>query len=170
MIGKNYMSNGLIKMGVITAAHGIGGLVKIKSFAANPADIKKYGTIYNHDQSKKFDIKITSQNDTILLARVDGITDRTTVEKLIGTELYVEKKNFPSLSENEYYHSDLIGMEVRTENNEIYGKVTCLHNFGAGDIIEIQPQNSPNKVMHSFKNAIFPKVDLSNKIIIINIS
>jgi 16S rRNA processing protein RimM len=61
-------------------------------------------------------------------------------------------------------------MEVRTENNEIYGKITSLHNFGAGDIIEIQLQNSANKVMHSFKNAIFPKVDLNNKIIIINIS
>lgn len=164
------MDNKLIKMGVITAAHGIGGLVKIKSFAANPTDINKYGVIYNYDQSKKFDIKITSQNDTILLARVNGITDRTIAETLIGSELYVEKENFPVLEESEYYHSDLIGMTVCDQNDKIYGIVTALHNFGAGDIIEIKLDDSNHKVMHSFKNAIFPKVDLGNKVITINIS
>ena len=164
------MADKLIKMGVITAAHGIGGLVKIKSFAANPTDLNKYGAIYNHDQSKKFDVKITSQNDTVLLARVNGVTDRTIAETLIGSELYVEKKNFPSLDENEYYHSDLIGMTVCDQNNEIYGTVTAMHNFGAGDIIEIQLHDSHHKVLHGFKNATFPKVDLPNKVITINIS
>ena len=164
------MSDRLVKMGVITAAHGIGGLVKIKSFTANPTDINKYGTVYNHDQSKQFDIKITSQNDTVLLARVNGISDRNTAETIIGSELYIEKKNFPVLDENEYYYNDLIGMNVCDQNDNIYGTITALHNFGAGDIVEIQLHNSHHKVMHSFKNATFPKVDIHNKVITINIS
>ncbi len=164
------MYDKLVKIGVIIAAHGIGGLIKIKSFTANPANIIRYGTIYNNAQSKKFDIKVVSQNDTILLARVNGITDRNTAETLIGSELYIEKKNLPALDENEYYHDDLIGLKVYDQNNNMYGTIAALHNFGAGDIIEIKLYNSQNKVMHSFKNAIFPKIDLDNKVITINIS
>jgi 16S rRNA processing protein RimM len=164
------MNDKLVKIGIIIAAHGIKGLVKIKSFAANPININKYGTVYNNDQSKKFDIKVVSQNDTVLLATVNDIKDRNTAETLIGSELYINKKNLPALDENEYYHDDLIGLEVYDQNNNIYGTITALHNFGAGDIIEIKLYNLQNKVMHSFKNAIFPKIDLGNKVITINIS
>ena len=74
------------------------------------------------------------------------------------------------LDENEYYHDDLIGLKVYDQNNNMYGTIAALHNFGAGDIIEIKLYNQQNKVMHSFKNAIFPKIDLDNKVITINIS
>jgi 16S rRNA processing protein RimM len=160
----------LIKLGVIIAAHGIQGLLKIKSFTNNPADLNKYGELYNYDQSQKFRIKITSCQNTTLLARINNIQDRSTAEKLIGTELYIKKDALPNLSENEYYHCDLIGMKVYDQDDQFYGQVIAVHNFGAGDIIEIQFNNSNKKVMYSFKHDIFPSIDLTHKIIIIKIS
>ena len=88
---------------------------------------------------------------------------RTKFEWKIGVHQQV-------LDENEYYYNDLIGMNVCDQNDNIYGTITALHNFGAGDIVEIQLHNSHHKVMHSFKNVTFPKVDIYNKVITINIS
>jgi 16S rRNA processing protein RimM len=159
--------NDYLKVGLIVGVHGIQGMLKIKSFTTNPNDIIKYGKLYDHTKSKEFDIKIVSTAKTNLLARIKNINDRTTAETLIGTELYIKKENLPATNENEYYYCDLIGMQVIDTNGQIYGQVITVQNFGAGDILEIQHDHSKKKIMHSFKNEIFPQIDLIKKIIII---
>ncbi len=159
-----------IKVGVIVGAHGIRGAIKIKSFTTKPWDINKYGRLYNSDQSTIFDIKITAIIKTNLLVRIKGVDDRTAADTMIGTKLYIKKENLPTTNENEYYYCDLVGMYVINQNGQAYGYVVSVQNFGAGDILEIQQINSNKRVMHSFKNEIFPQVDLISRIITIKIS
>ena len=159
----------LIKMGVITSAHGIAGQVKIKSFTSEPGNIGNYGLLYNQDMSQEFAIKVLSAQNNILRAKISNVHNRSDAESLAGIELYLPKERLPALEHGEYYYSDLIGLKIVTSENQDYGKVIAIYNFGAGDIVEIELSDSKKKIMHSFKNAIFPEVNLSLGFMVINI-
>lgn len=157
----------LVKIGIIVAAHGIRGAVKIKSFTANAGDILNYGALYTRDQEHEYKPKILSESGSVVIAKFPDINTRNQAEKMIKTELYIEKDRLPEPEEGEYYYTDLIGMTVLTTNNEPYGRIITVHNFGAGDIVEIELDATAGKIMHSFKNSIFPTIDITNKTAII---
>jgi len=95
-----------------------------------------------------------------LVATLKGVATREDAERLNGIELYVARDKLPATPEDEYYHADLIGLEAVTPANEPLGRVIAIHNFGAGDIIEIAPPHGPT-VLLPFTNAVVPSVDLA---------
>lgn len=149
--------NDKILVGKIVAPQGIRGEFRVQSFAESPNDFKNFHIICDKCESKQFHfVRVLKQN--IIIAKIDGITDRNTVETLRGTELFISRDDLPKLKENEYYQSDLIGFDVIRGGTKI-GIVDCFQNFGGGDIIELD-----NGEMVSFKNA---NVDIKNKTIIV---
>ena len=147
--------NNKILVGKIVAPQGIRGEFRVQSFAETPNDFKSFHIICDKCESKQFHfVRVLKQN--IIIAKIDGITDRNTVESLRGTELFISRDDLPNLKENEYYQSDLIGFDVIRGVTKI-GIVDCFQNFGGGDIIELD-----NGDMVSFKNA---DVDIKNKTI-----
>lgn len=160
----------LVKIGVVTSAHGIRGGVKIKSYTANPSDIGNYRSIFNADKSLVIELKVLAQKGNMVNALIKGITDRNMAEALIGTELYIEKSELPELEEDEFYYNDLIGMRVNNENAEHYGDIITVNDFGAGAIIEVLPLNSKKTVLYPFKKHIFTEVDLVNRVVILKLS
>lgn len=147
--------NNKILVGKIVAPQGIRGEFRVQSFAASPNDFKSFRVICDKCESNQFHfVRVLKQN--IIIAKIDGITDRNTVESLRGTELFILRDDLPNLKENEYYQSDLIGFDVIRGGTKI-GIVDCFQNFGGGDIIELD-----NGDMVSFKNA---DVDVKNKTI-----
>ena len=147
--------NNKILVGKIVAPQGIRGEFRVQSFAASPNDFKSFHIICDKCESNQFHfVRVLKQN--IIIAQIDGITDRNTVESLRGTELFILRDDLPKLKENEYYQSDLIGFDVIRGGTKI-GIVDCFQNFGGGDIIELD-----NGDMVSFKNA---DVDIKNKTI-----
>ena len=135
-----------ILVGKIVAPQGIRGEFRVQSFAEAPNDFKKFHIICDKCESNAFHfVRVLKQN--IIIAKIDGINDRNTVESLRGTELFISRDDLPKLKENEYYQSDLIGFDVIREGVKI-GVVDGFQNFGAGDIIELD-----NGEMVSFKNA-----------------
>ncbi len=150
----------LIKLGVISGTHGIKGQVKIRSFTSDPADITSYGDL-SDKSGKIYRLTITGQNKDTLIASVEGITNRDDAEKLRNIELYVARSALPAPEENEYYHEDLIGLEVFTQENTLYGHVISINNFGAGDITEIQLV-SGDEEFQPFNKATFPVIDIKN--------
>ena len=116
---------------------------------------KKFHIICDKCESEQFHfVRVLKQN--IIIAKIDGINDRNTIESLRGTELYISRDELPKLKENEYYQSDLIGFDVIRDGEKI-GIVDGFQNFGAGDIIELD-----NGEMVSFIGA---NVDISNRTI-----
>lgn len=159
-----------ICVGVITSAQGIKGNVKIKSFTSPPKNITNYGKIFNQDCSCEFKIKILSANNDILIASIDGINDRNAAEKLAKVELFIDRDNLPETeSEDEFYISDLIGMDVINQDGAIVGLVMQMHNFGSGDIVEIKFNDKKESEMISFTKDNFPKIDLHNNMITIEL-
>ena len=124
-----------ILVGKIVAPQGIRGEFRVQSFAETPNDFKKFHIICDKCEPEQFQfVRVLKQN--IIIAKIDGINDRNTVESLRGTELFISRDDLPKLKENEYYQSDLIGFDVIRDNKKI-GTVDCFQNFGGGDIIEL---------------------------------
>jgi len=102
----------------------------------------------------------------MLVARLRGITDRSAAEALKNLRLYVPRERLPKPAADEFYHADLIGLAVTRQNGEAIGTVKAVHNFGAGDLIEIEPASGAT-IMLPFDEATVPVVDIANGKIVV---
>lgn len=157
-----------ICLGAIVGVHGIKGEVKVKSFTEIDEDIDQYGPLENKAGDKKFSVKVTGHSKELLRVKIKGVDDRNVSESLIGTELYVNKDVLPELEEDEYYHSDLIGLKVieKTSNQEA-GTVVGVYNFGAGEILEIKVNSTGKLEMIPFTKQYVPTVNVKEGFIIV---
>ena len=152
----------------IGAAHGVRGEVKLWSFTEDPAAVASYGPLETQDGLRQFEIEELRRAKDHFVARISGIEDRTAAEKLRNLELYVPRARLPKIDDADtFYHADLIGLDAVTMNGTQVGTVHALHNFGAGDIIEIVPLGSGDSLMLPFNEATVPKIDLAAKQIVI---
>lgn len=159
----------LICLGIITSPHGIKGAVKIKTFTEKPENIFSYGNLLCNDQSYEINV-ISILNNSLLIATINGVQSRNEAELFRNKKLYISRNNLAKLSnENEFYQSDLINLEVRSKNNEQYGYVRSIHNFGSEDILEISVNSTKRNIMLSFTKETFPYINTKEKYIIINI-
>lgn len=160
-------------IGAIAGVRGLKGEVRIKSFTANPDDIAAYGPVSTEDGERTYRINVTARVKGLIIARLDGIEDRDAAEALKGTRLYVPKSVLPEPDDGDFYHADLIGLKAETEDGETLGTVKAVHNFGAGDIIEIaaEPGGAPGEgkedLMVPFTLGMVPEVDLSEGRIVV---
>ena len=144
----------------IGAAHGVRGQVKLWTFTEDPLAVKSYGPLSTKDGSRQFEVTHVREASDHLVATLKGVITRNDAERLNGMELFVARDKLPATEENEYYHADLIGLAAVTTADEPLGRVVAIHNFGAGDIIEIAPPEGPTLLL-PFTNAVVPTVDLA---------
>lgn len=127
-------------LGVIVGAKGLRGEVRIKCFTEDPAGIGAYGPVSTGD-GRSFAVTVVGAvppaSSGVVIARLAGIADRTQADALKGTELFVKRAALPVPAEGEFYHTDLIGAVVSLTSGEVLGKVSGLHNFGGGDMMEV---------------------------------
>jgi 16S rRNA processing protein RimM len=155
------MSSERICVGAITGAFGVAGEVRLKSFCADPTAIADYGPLYTEDGSRSFVVKLTRPVAGGLGARVTGIKTKEEADALRGTELYVDRTRLPLLPDDEFYHSDLIGLQAVDTGGVVLGSVAAVHNHGAGDILEITGPGRKTALMLPFTLAAVPTVDLA---------
>jgi len=160
------MSPSQICVARIGAPHGVRGAVKLWTFTEDPLAVKLYGPLATRDGARRFEVTSAREAKDHLVATLKGVTTREEAERLNGIELYVAREKLPVTGENEYYHADLIGLAAVTPTNEPLGRVVAIHNFGAGDIIEIAPPQGPTMLL-AFTNAVVPTVDIAGGRVII---
>jgi len=158
--GKTPTEDALICVGKITAAHGIRGEVKIQSHLSDPQAMASLPSLTDATGSHQFSIRIRGQQKQQLIAQIDGITNRNEAELLRGTELFTAKDNLPQPDEDEFFYEELIGIEARSSEGDTLGEVVAVHNYGAGDILEIRMKASGKQEMFSFTEATVPEIDL----------
>jgi 16S rRNA processing protein RimM len=144
----------------IGAAHGVRGEVRLWTFTDDPLAVLHYGPLATKDGTRSFEVTQAREAKTHLVATLKGIATREAAERLNGVELFIAREKLPATDEGEYYHSDLIGLAAVTTGNEPLGRVIAIHNFGAGDIIEIAPPHGPTMLL-PFTDAVVPAVDLA---------
>ena len=145
----------------IGAAHGVRGAVKLWTFTDDPLAVLHYGPLATKDGARHFEVTHAREAKGHLVATLKGIGTREDAERLNGIELYIAREKFPVAGEDEYYHADLIGLAAVNAANEPLGRVIAIHNFGAGDIIEIAPPEGATTLLLPFTNAVVPSVDLA---------
>ena len=144
----------------IGAAHGVRGAVKLWTFTEDPLAVQTYGPLITKDGSRQFEVATAREAKGHLVATLKGVATREEAERLNGIELYVARDKLPATDDDEYYHADLIGLAAVTAGGAPLGRVIAIHNFGAGDIIEIAPPHGPTLLL-PFTNAVVPTVDLA---------
>ncbi|SHG88292.1 ribosome maturation factor RimM [Cognatishimia maritima] len=152
--------NDLICVGAIGGAYGVQGEVRLKSFTAEAQAIADYAPLSTEDGSREFDLVITRTIKNGLAARVSGVITKEDADALKGTQLYAPRDRLPELPEDEFYYTDLIGLEVRDTGGTVLGKVKSVQNNGADDLLEVHGPGLKNTVLLLFTRAVVPTVDL----------
>lgn len=154
-----------ILVGRIVGTSGIKGYVRIHTFTEDPNDIIEFKNIFDENDIQYKIQKIISIKGSVTIAQIKNLTSINDAEKLIGTELFIDRKELPE--SNEYYYADLINMSVLFENNIIYGKIVNVTNYGASDILEIEEQGTGKLVMYPFSDDFVLSVDMNAKTLIV---
>jgi 16S rRNA processing protein RimM len=160
-----------VLVGIFGAAHGIRGEIRLKSYTATPAAIGTYGPLHDETGMHRFILEaLRPVGKDMFVARVKGRSNREAAEALNGTELFVPRDVLPPPDDEEFYHADLIGLRIENQRGEVLGSVLALHNFGAGDILEIAPPpgaQDKTTAMLAFTRALVPIVDVAARRIVV---
>lgn len=154
-----------ICVGAIAGAFGVQGEVRLKSFCADPTAIADYGPLFTEDGSRSFKVRLTRPLSGGLGARLSGVATKEEADALKGTNLFADRDRLPALPDDEFYHTDLIGLIVRDPGGADIGRVTAVHNHGAGDLLELA-RPGQGALLLPFTLANVPTVDLSAGVLI----
>ena len=153
-----------ILLGRIVGAHGIRGDVIVHSFAAVPENIGSYGPLTDKAGTRSFKLRVLRTTPKgAVIARVAGIGDRNAADALKGVELYIAREKLPDPDEGEFYHADLIGLSAVGPDGAEIGEIIAVHNFGAGDLIEIRLAGGSKTELVVFSDRNVPSVDLASR-------
>ncbi len=141
-----------ILVGEIGRPHGVRGLVKLRSFTADPAAIGSYGPFTDAAGQRRFALTVLADG----VARVEGVEDREAAARLTGTGLYVERASLPPPEEDEFYLADLVGLRAETAAGEALGSVRSVEEHGAGAFLVL---DGPPERLVPFTRACVPVVD-----------
>jgi 16S rRNA processing protein RimM len=154
----------------IGAAHGIRGEVRVKAYTADPQGIGAYGPLAASD-GRSFEVAslrpASGPASDMLVVKFKGVADRNAAEALNGVELSVPRDRLPPAEEEEYYHADLIGLEAVTRGGAPLGTVIAVHNYGAGDLLEIAPKRGETLLV-PFTRAVVPEVDIGGGRVVVD--
>jgi len=157
---------GDVLLGVVIGAQGLKGEVKVKTFTEAPEKLGAYGTLHAKDGQTFQVLNVRAAKD-VAIVQLEGIARRDGAEALKGVELYVSRSALPPGEEHEFYHADLIGLRAEDEVGRRIGKVIAVHNFGAGDVIEIEREDGGGTVLMPFTREIVPVIDTAEGRIVI---
>jgi 16S rRNA processing protein RimM len=151
----------LICIGAIAGAHGVRGLVRIKSFTERPEAVAAYGPVAD-DRGRSYGIEVKGPAKGGVLAALSGVDDRDAAEALRGQRLYVPREAMPPPEEDEFYHADLIGLTAVHEDGRALGEVVAVHEHGSAPVLEVRPSAGESRLIPFTREAV-PEVDLAGK-------
>jgi 16S rRNA processing protein RimM len=152
--------SGRIRVARIGAAHGVRGEFKLWSFTQDPMAVARYGPLETEDGAQRFEIETLRPAKGFMVARLKGVADRDAATKLCNLELFVARDKLPPIEEDDtYYHADLVGMTAITPLGAPLGNVTAIHNFGAGDLVEIATTAGGEPLLLPFTESVVTEID-----------
>jgi 16S rRNA processing protein RimM len=149
-----------VLLAAVISAQGLRGEVKVKTFTAQPDALARYGSLHDA-KGNRFEItacRPTKDGEAVIAFA--GIADRNAAEALKGTQLFVARDALPATQDEEFYHADLIGLEAYDSEGRLVGKVSAIHNFGAGDVIELV-RDDGDSVHLAFTRETVPVIDIA---------
>ena len=162
------MADDRIIVGSLAGAFGVHGDVRVKSYCAEPDAIADYTPLTRSDGKIIATLVLKGMAKGALIARVDGITTKEEADALKGVDLYAARDQLPSLPDDEFYHTDLMGLTAVDTGGAELGRVKAVQTNGADDLLEIVAPGLKDTVLVPFTRAIVPTVDLAAGRVIID--
>ena len=159
------MTNRVI-VGTIGGAFGVQGEVRLKSFCADPQAIADYAPLYTEHGKVFAQLVLTGQLKNGFTARIDGVISKEDADLLRNVDIYADRAVMPSLPDDEYYYTDLMGLTVVDTGGTILGTVKNVMDHGAGDLLEVIMPGQSDTILLPFTKAAVPTVDLTAKRIV----
>ena len=150
----------LVCVAEIGAPHGVRGAFRLRCFTEDPSSVADYGPVCDRTGRELFQLTVLGPAKGGVVARAQGIGCREAAEVMRGSRLYVPRARLPAPAEEEFYHADLIGLDAVDRAGNVCGKVVAVHNFGAGDLVEIVAE-AGSAAMLPFTREVVPTIDLA---------
>jgi 16S rRNA processing protein RimM len=148
-----------VLLAAVIGAHGLKGEVKVKTFTESPEALARYGALRTRDGRAFHVAQVHATKPDEAIVAFKDVSDRNAAERLKGEELFVSRDTLPALEGHEFYHADLIGLRAEDEDGRTIGTVHALHNFGAGDVIEIARPDG-DTVLLAFTRENVPSIEI----------
>ncbi|HEV2652544.1 MAG TPA: ribosome maturation factor RimM [Rhizomicrobium sp.] len=148
-----------VLLAAVIGAQGLKGEVKVKTFTSAPGSVGAYGPLHSKDGRRFTVTAVRSSKEGEAVVSLADINDRDAAEALKGTELYVPRAALPAADGDEFYHADLIGLRAEDEQDRLIGTVKAIHNYGAGDVIEIDEPGGDSLLL-AFTRETVPRIEL----------
>lgn len=155
------MSDDVICVGAISGAYGVRGEVRVKSFCALPEDIETYSPLTTEDGKRSFSLALIRPMKNGFVARIAEVATKEEADALKGTQLFARRNQLPHLPDDEFYYTDLVGLEVFDTGGTSLGHVKSVQNHGATDLLEVHMPGATATVLLPFTKAAVPTVDLA---------
>jgi 16S rRNA processing protein RimM len=159
----------LVFVAAIAGAHGVRGECKVKTFTGDPGAAFSYGPFLDDKGHVLLTTKRWRQAKDVCVVAFKEAMTREEAQARRGTKLFVERSALPALEEDEFYHSDLIGLPVQALDGAPMGKIHSLHDFGSGDLLEIV--DTPDRAgpwMLAFTREYVPHVSIADGMVTID--
>lgn len=168
--GRADKGNTRVCVAAIAGAHGVRGLVKLKCFTQVPEDVAAYGPLADESGARQYAVTLKGSAKGVLLAQLSGIGSREEADALKGLRLYVDRSLLPGVAEEDaFYHADLIGLAVHEQDGPLIGKVSAVHDFGAGPLLDVRLiAADKTSVLVPFTQAVVPVVDIAGGRLVID--
>ncbi len=154
------MPESRILLGVVGRPHGVRGLVHVQSYTADPRDLAGYGPLYD-EQGGQWTLVWRSEGVAELRdAKGEKLPDRTAAERLTNTRLFIDRNRLPKPGDEEFYLSDLVGLEAVDPAGAPLGTVATIHDYGAGASLELT--QAGQHLIVPFTRACVPDIDITN--------
>ncbi len=158
----------LVLVGAFGAPQGVRGEIRVKSFTSEPRAIGAYGALTDAGRSRAFAFEhLRRLKDDMLVVKVKGVDTREAAAALTGVEIFARREQLPPPEADEFYYADLVGLEAVTPEGKRLGRVASLTNYGAGDILEIAPDDRSEEILVPFTKAVAPIIDFETGRIVI---
>ena len=159
-----------ICVGKIGAAHGIRGEVKLWPFTTDPLAIAEYGVLETADGARVIEIESLRPARDFLVARIKGIATRESAEALRNVELFVPRDRLPKIEgDDEFYYADLVGLAAVDRAGAPLGTIVAVHNFGAGDLLELKLETENDTLLIPFTALTVPELDIAGGRVVIEL-
>lgn len=155
-----------VQLAVIIGTHGLSGELRVKTFTETPGRLQAYGPVLTPEGRVLEIAAVRAVKSDIAIVRIKGIDGRASAEALMNTKLLVSRSALPATRHDEFYHADLIGLRAQDKEGRVIGEIRAIHNFGAGDVIEIA-RNDNSTLLLPFTNDFVPHISTANGYIVV---
>jgi 16S rRNA processing protein RimM len=156
-----------ILLGVVIGPQGLSGDVRVKTFTETPEQLGAYGPLRTAEGRVLEIVATRMVKADVVAISFRGVDDRSAAEALASAKLFVSRGALPATEPDEFYHADLIGLRAQDHEGRVLGEIRAIHDFGAGDVIEIR-RSDESTLLLPFTKDFVPQIDLGNKYVVVS--